>query len=327
MSLFRILSFLFIGFFCKGVYAEPTQVKGSAFGAFGMSAELLVYADFISNTEVLLEETSIGPDGFFEFKPDLKTTAFACLKIGMQKAEILLEPGRNYNLKITGLLEEGLRNQDIPPFQIPALQIEILNPWHSELNGLVQDFFSFHHEFIAKHSMALLRQRDASLMKEYIDELHDRFPEIDNAWFNNLLTYKIATMEMISRAKGRESIARQYLMNKRVLYDHPIYMDFFKQFFEKHIFTSRIYKRSELIDAMESASPHNSMMEILGHDPLLAEKRIRELVLIKSMLDFPRVTELSQSNIIKLLDEARRKSNYSEHKAIAENLIALLQRH
>jgi len=320
---FPVLFFTILLF--QVAYCEPVIIKGSVPGAAGTHVQLLAYADFISNTEQLLAEARIGKDGLFEISLDLKSTTFVYFTIGIQKSELLLEPGKVYNLKITGLLDRELRNRDIPPFQVPALIIAVLNPWRFELNGLVQEFISFHNDFLVIHSMALVRQRDAKLVEQYTSELYNMFPGINNAWFNILLTYNIASVEMMARAGGREAIAAKYLLSEPVLYDHMVYMDFFQQFFEKHLITSRIYERNKLINALESQDPYNTLMEMLGKDPLLPGHRSRELVLIKNMYDLAGSPGFEKNSIINLFDKVRTAGKYPEHKLIAENLINLLR--
>lgn len=325
MLLIRLPILFLTILFYQLAYCETVVIKGSVPGAAGTEVQLLAYADFVSNTEQQLAQAKIGQDGFFDISIDLKSTTFVYFKIGIQKSELLLEPGKVYNLKITGLLNRELRNKDIPPFQVPALTIAVLNPWRFELNGLVQEFLSFHNEFLALHSMALVRQRDAKLLEKYTSELYNLFPGIDNAWFNILLTYNIASVEMMARAGGRETIAVKYLIDEPVLYDHMVYMDFFQQFFEKHLITSRVYERNKLINALESPDPYNELMEMLGKDPLLPGHRLRELVLIKNMYDLSGSPGFEKNSIINLLDKVRTAGKYPEHKLIAENLIYMLR--
>ena len=315
-----VLTTLFILLMQAKVFSEPTQIKGHAPGAEGMKVELHAYDDFISNKQVLLNKALIGQDGSFEITQKLNTTTFVYLKIGLQKAELLFEPGRNYHLQITGLLDENLQMADIPHFQLPPLLIKIIEPWRHELNGLVRDFFIFHENFITENAAALLIQRSPGIAGHYASQLYDEFPGIDNFWFNEMLTWKIAAIEMMARAKGRETIARDYLLEHEVLYNHMIYMDFFNQFWDKYLITSRLYNRSELIETLNSSDSYSLMMEMLGKDPILSGNRLRELVLIRSLKDLHGLVGFSQRAIIRLLEEVQKKSEYAEHRKIAGNL-------
>lgn len=326
--MYRAFSLLILSpmFFLESVLADPVRITGSITGAVGMKAELVTTLDFISNTEKIIASSAIGQDGMFELSADLKNTSLCYLKIGVQKAEIILEPGRSYNIRIKGLLDKSLRNQDIPPFQVPALYIEILNPWRFELNDLVNQFYLFHDQFMEKNSVALLRARDKKIVETYIAEVYNRFPGINNAWFNDLLTYKIAQVEMMARNRGRESMAEIYLKDKEILYYHPVFMDFFTQFFEKYIYTVRLYNPARLVELAESGNTYQLLMKEFEKDPVLRNESLRELVLISSAADLLTLTGMSRNSVINLLNYIQANSKYPEHRVIAGNLSNVLLR-
>jgi len=320
----RAIALFFIAFSVLShslkVFSEPITIKGFAAEAGGMKAELLYIGDFISNNLAPLGETEIGQDGFFKFTPELKKTTFAYLIIGIQRADLLLEPGQSYDLRITGLLSEELRSADIPPFQVPPLQIEIFEPWRYELNGLVRSFWGFHENFMAEHATSFIGQRNPSIAQQYATELYNQFPGIDNAWFNDMLNYKIAGIEMMLRTKGREALAREYILNREILYDHMFYMDFFKQFWHKYLNTSRLYERRQLIAALNSNDAYSSFMELMAKDPLLENKPLRELVLLAGVKDLMGVPGTEPQAITRLLEQIKNSSEITEHQIIAENL-------
>ncbi|MBE0662742.1 MAG: hypothetical protein IH597_09755 [Bacteroidales bacterium] len=326
MILVRI-TFIFLSIITSAIaLAEPVTIRGSVQGASGLKIELIVYSDFITNTEMPLAETNIGQAGMFEIRADLKTTTIAILKIGIQKGEIILEPGKTYNLKISGLLDRSLRNKEIAPFQIPALQIEIVSPWRFELNSLVNDFYIFHDGFMAEHAHTILRQRDGRLVQQYVTEIYNRFPGINNAWFNDLLRFNIASLELMARAKGRDAIADTYLLNQEILYSHMAYMDFFNDYFAKYLTASRLFDRNQLLKAFESPDAYKSMMNVLDKDKLLHDRQLRELVLLKNIPDLLANPGYSKHSILSLLETIRTKSAYPEHRLIAGNLAVLLSR-
>lgn len=305
--------------------SQPTHLNGHATGASGLNITVSTYSDFISWNEITLSSTEIGADGLFSLELDIETTVFGYLNIGIQKAEIFLEPGKNYTIKVSGILRKELRDQDIAPFQIPPLQLEVLNPWRFELNGLVREFLDFHDDFLATHHAALLRQHDRTVINKYISEVYDRFPGIDNKWFNTLLTFNIAGIEMMARAKGTETLAREYLINEEILYGHMVYMEFFNQVFEKYLITSRFFDRNMVLDAINSQTHYESLTELMNRDPLLENPRMREFVLIRNLLDLYGTPGFNRDAIIRLLLQIRDESRFTEHRNIAGNLVFRLK--
>jgi hypothetical protein len=327
MILLRITFILLSFIFSSAALAEQIIIKGSVQGASGLEVKLSVFSDLITNTETRVAETRIGQAGMFEVRLNLNTTAVAILKIGIQTGEIILEPGKTYNLKISGLLDKSLRNKEIAPFQIPSLQIEIVNPRRFELNGLVNEFYNFHDRFMAENAHLILRQRDSRLVQQYITEIYNRFPGINNSWFNDLLRYNIASLELMVRAKSTDAIANTYLLNQEILYSHMAYMDFFSDIFTKYLTASRLFDHKQLIMALESADAYRSMMDILGQDKLLHDRQLRELVLLKNLPDLLATPGFSKQSILSLLESVRTKSVYPEHRLIAANLAVLLSRY
>lgn len=310
----------------KLVSAEPVRINGSLTGGEGLKVELTTVSDYISNAEKVLATSIIGNDGFFDLTADLSYTMLCILKIGIQGSEILLEPGRNYNLRIKGLLDKNLRNKEIAPFQIPALHIEVLNPWRFELNGLVNEFYSFHNEFLAQNAMALVRARDRKIVDDYIQEVYNRFPGINNEWFNDLITYKIALIEMMARSRSRESIAEKYLTGNEILYYHPVFMDFFTQFFEKYIHAVRIYNPMRLVELTEDPDAYELMMKEFAKDTILRNNQLKELVLICSTADLVSLTDMNRHAVLNLLTYIQTNSKYNEHRNIARDLKTSLSR-
>lgn len=321
MYWFRVAVFLYATFFFSLLHAETTVIKSSVANAAGLPVELITYSDYISNTEMVLARTTVAKNGTFDLRFELDHTIFSILKIGIQKCEILLEPAKTYQLKISGILSEKLRDKDIPAFQIPWLQVEVINPWKFELNGLTNEFFDFHDEFLAENTMTILRSRNTGVLNKYVTELYNRFPGIDNAWFNDLLTYKTAEIEMMLRITDRKALAEKYLLDHEILYDHMEYMDFFQKFFEKYLITSSLYERRDIVAALDSPQSYSLMMEMLSIDTILKNKRLRELVLIRSMFDLWAIPGFNRDRINKLLQQVQTESKYAEHQLIATNII------
>lgn len=322
MFLSRLLLFLVLIVSPAWLFAKSTYIQGVVAGGKGLKIQLVVLSDYLTNTEKIVFEGKVGTNGTFEISTEISEITFAYLKVEIQQGEILIEPGKKYKLKITGLLDEKLRGKDIAPFQMPALNIEITEPWRFELNKLVADYFDFHEDFLAEHAIALVRQRDRRIVTQYIAEAYNRFPGIDKGWFNDFITYKIAAIEMLAKSGSREVLAWKYFSDKPILYNNMAYMDFFQQYFEKYLVASRKYQRQELIAALADPNSYDRFMEMLSNDEVLGNMQLRELALIKGMQDLASTPGYSVESILALVRQVQTKSKYPEHRLIAENLIA-----
>jgi len=304
--------------------ASTTVLQGKAIDAGGLMIEVLSYDDYISNTEKVLASATIARNGSFRLSFENEITQFIYIRIEKQKTEFFAEHEKEYNLIISNLLEKRLRNEDLAPFQIPALLIEIKNSDPYELNKLVQDYLDFHHYFLTEHSIALLRQRNARLVEQYRREALDLFPGINNLFFNQMVFYKTAQIAMMGRSASRTEIFNQYLQNREILYGHIVYMDFFNLFFDKYLMSARQFSREEIITNLESPQAYISMMKMLERDEILENLQIRELVLLKSMLDLYGTPGYNRFAIKNLLEEILEGSTYERHRKIAANLLQRL---
>ena len=320
-----IFATLILSCFTAICFSQTTRITGTAGDAAGLSVSLNSYADLISFRETILAQTEIGRDQTFSLELTHDKTLFAWLQIGIQKAEIILEPGKEYNISLSGLLGKEIRNQEIAPFQIPPLSLEINHPWRFELNGLVNDFNRFYDNFIAENYSTIIRQRDKTTVEGFVREVYSRFPGIDNAWFNTMLTYQTGQLEIMARSRGREVIAGDYLKGKEILYDHFVYMEFFTQYFEKYLIASRMYDRNELEEILRSGQPYPQMMKLLSKDPVLEDHRLRELVLLKGLFDLYVTPGFDRNNILNLLEYIQANGAFEEHRMIAGNLISSLR--
>ncbi len=106
-----------------------------------------------------------------------------------------------------------------------------------------------------------------------------------------------------------------------VLYDNDAYMIFFNQFYKDY------FKNSMFVDAEKikfTINNHNSLSklnELLSADFFLKDKRIRELVIIRSLGEEFYNYDYIPNNIISILLEINKNSEFEEHKNIALEII------
>jgi peroxiredoxin len=120
-------------------------------------------------------------------------------------------------------------------------------------------------------------------------------------------------------------IGKTYFTNSPVLYDNTEYMDFFNQYFSKYITaTCRALKFTDYETILKSPDSYKRMMRALGTDSILKKEQIRELVMIKNLMEMYHMPGFNQQNIINLLKTATTESKFSQNQAIAINVIKVL---
>jgi peroxiredoxin len=98
-------------------------------------------------------------------------------------------------------------------------------------------------------------------------------------------------------------------------------MDFFHLYFEKYLVTNNSYMPYSRTSSLVNGSA--GMAEIRGEmmkDPVLADARLAEMVLMAGLKEMAGMTGFKQVRILEILDQLARESKFAEHKAIAMNL-------
>jgi thiol-disulfide isomerase/thioredoxin len=105
-------------------------------------------------------------------------------------------------------------------------------------------------------------------------------------------------------------------------------MNFFHQFFDHYISgtNNRFVKRDDLYATINSQYSYPAMLDSLGKDSLLRNEVIRELVLVKTLMELFNNPDFSKANIIDMLKQVSEKSKFERHRGMAASAIHQLTR-
>jgi thiol-disulfide isomerase/thioredoxin len=124
---------------------------------------------------------------------------------------------------------------------------------------------------------------------------------------------------------NQAEIGKMYFANAPILYENVEYMDFFNQYFEKYITaTCRSLKFTDyktLIDGQES---YKRLMKALEADSILRKPQLRELVLIKGLLELYNTPGYNHEKIIGILNMIVVESKFPENRIVADNVLKML---
>jgi len=116
-------------------------------------------------------------------------------------------------------------------------------------------------------------------------------------------------------------IGYTYFTAKPVLYNNVEYMYFFNSYFTKYMtVTSRILKKNDYHALLSSPEPLKAMMKALAADSILEPGQLRELVLLKGLMEMYSSVPDDQKNILAVLKSIELQSSIPQHRMIAGNL-------
>lgn len=305
-----------------------TILNGKVINGAGLEVTVVAHSDLITNTEVELARSSIAPDGSFEVRLALQETMPIYIRIGVQETEFVAEPGRRYQLTILNLMEQQPRKKLPARFGMPPLHFQISGGNQNELNTMIAEFYTIHDSFLQENVHALIRQRDNTLTNQYTQLVNSHFPNITNQYLKNLVFYNTALIRMMSPATGLAQLYSGYISGRPVLYQHPVYMEFFSQVFDKYLLTKAPYLgREGLLKLLASPGSFQAIVHAMEADPVIQNKQVKELVLLFSLRDVYFMAGFNKEQVLNCLRQIQQNSTFSEHRLIARNMISALGAH
>jgi thiol-disulfide isomerase/thioredoxin len=126
---------------------------------------------------------------------------------------------------------------------------------------------------------------------------------------------------------GKSPMVKKYFSDSPILYDNVEYMDFFREFFSKYITaTSRPLKFLNYSGMLSGPGSYAALMKALEADTLLRKPQLRELVLLRNLMEMYDDPLYKQERIQSTLAVIAKDSKFAEHRLIAEDLMQYLTR-
>jgi len=295
-------------------------ILGKAESYSGKTISLLCYTDLLTYTEKKLTSTEIADDGSFELKIHFSHTFTGILRIGEVNAFIYIEPDIRYQISFPGTGANG----SVIIGKINTVQLEFKDEKENELNTLISDFNTLYDYFLKQNYEAFLMKKAKRKVDTFNIEIHKAYADVKNDYFNNFMDYSLATLEL-SALRSSNQIYSDYLDSKSVLYQNDAYMDFFNQFYSQGFKKLLVEKNdSKIRHIVNVESSYKQLMEVLSVEQYLSDKRIRELFILKGMLENYHNPSLKKKNILYIVRSILKESEYPEHKIIASDIIKKL---
>jgi len=215
---------------------------------------------------------------------------------------------------------------EVNPFiQSQNIQIEALSSDADDLNFLIQQFNVLYNNFLLGNFNALYRDRNKAKLDTFRADIPVSFRDTKNYYFGCYIRYKLAGLEQLAKVTGEPQIAKKYFMDSPVLYENTEYMDFFNQFFSKYLFvTSKATKFTDLSKMISTIGSYPNLMKTLAQDSVLKRPQLRELVLLKNLMEMFNMPGYNQESILSLLETISRESKFDGNKIVATDMIDFL---
>ncbi|MFH0864581.1 MAG: TlpA disulfide reductase family protein [Bacteroidota bacterium] len=321
----KIITLLFI-IFCSSVfiYAQNVTLKGIAKGAEGKALDVYAYSDLLSCTMTKIASGKIDTLGNFNFSFTTGETIFTYVKVGFTRAPLYVEPGKTYNLQIKCDDCKSADDKSNPYLNTKDLVLTIENTDSTELNNLIYHFNDDYDRFMYSNYVSLIKQRNKSKVDSFRIQINNKYSSISNAYFSELVRYRLASVEQLAQLADNYSIAEKYFFSQPVLYKNTGYMEFFNDFFTEYVtMESSKIKSTDLEKTINELKSMPAFLDSLGKDSILQNEIIRELVAVKCLAEIYYKKTYDQVAVLSMLQYIADSSKFPEHKTAASNYMSI----
>ncbi len=316
-----ILVFLYIARIGDGWAQSPVIISGSAPFAAGEELRLMVFDDLITTTPTLVASDIIDKNGRFTIKYKTTDIKLAQLAIRTSKANFFIVPSVSYNFSIS---VDSILYKTINPEKYGGmLNIVNLNPDTADINIKINRFSRFYEAICNDFSFQLTYNSNASIYDTIRDNVKARFPYIYSPenYYLSYIYYTLGNLDLLQYRKKPISLYNKYFDNDNILYNNPAYMALFNQFYSGYLYASPKISKNLLSSTINENLDYITLFNEVGKDPKLINARLRELVIIKNLVEFYDNKEFDRNNIVKLLEYIKQTTSFEYHKIIIDNIL------
>jgi thiol-disulfide isomerase/thioredoxin len=308
------------------ISAQVTKINGTAPGAEGKKIEVITACDLITGLEKTLAQAIVDSSASFSLSFSTDKTLSAYLAIDFHRGELFLEPGKTYNLALAPLNYNEILELN-PYEESQSLEIMFRENKPGDLNTLIQEFNTEYNKFVLDNFNYLYRDKDKARLDTFRVKMERKFPDAGEPYFNEYVKYKLASLEQVANVMGKSPMVKKYFSDSPILYNNVEYMDFFREFFSKYMTTtSRPLKFLNYTGMLNGPNSYPVLMKALEADTLLRKPRLRELVLLRNLMEMYDDPLFNQESIRNTLAIIAKESKFAENSLIAEDLIKYLTR-
>jgi peroxiredoxin len=307
-------------------FSQTTMITGTAPGAEGKTFRVIRYTDLLTFNEEKMGVAEIDSSGNFSVSFDPGTTLLVVLSIGLHRAEMYVEPGQAYRISI-GALDYNEKTEVNPFIQSQSLMVAIVDPVENTLNSWIQEYNGKYDRFLLDHFNELYLERRKNLIDTFRLTVNSAFSQVSIPYFRNFVTYKTAGLEQVAKALSQSQLVKQYFTGKPVLYDNLEYMQFFSNLFSKFLTaTSPALRKVDMTPVIKGPQPFSNLMKVLATDTVLRDEQIRELVLLKGMMELFYSDPAMQDPVLGVIHEAMTGCKYDGNRLVAKDMDSKMNR-
>ncbi|HCQ29458.1 MAG TPA: hypothetical protein DIU39_04165 [Flavobacteriales bacterium] len=329
--------FLFL-FTCLSFYANAisTTIKGIAKDFAYNEIKIYVVDDYLTKHQTRILKEKISSDETFSTTFDLQQITQVIIKIQDKTAKIFMEPGKVYDI-ILSYNEELNKGRIYDRFL--TLKFKFPNP--KDINYQIAKYNMQYEDFVYKHKATFTGRSPEEiipLIEKYKKHWYEKLKSIDNSFVKRYIIYSIANLEAamdvsynaytvkFDPKRHKAQVFKEYLQNKRVDYENPQYMEFFKDFFKDEFLTlATSLKGYPMHDAINKYASYDSLKTVVQKLPAYKNDTLAELFILNGLREVKNNKWFVRKNILKIIHQIEKKGVNRQNRQIAHNLLLKIE--
>lgn len=312
--------------------AQDCVIEGIAAGPKGSTVSVFSTEDYITGTQSLLAETTVGDSGRFSVKVELEKTSYLTLENNKTKGSLFAEPGHTHRVAFPDRDSLHMVSQEIAY----PVELMIYSKDSTEMNSLVIDYNQRFNQFWAANYQYFLYKESIHRLDSFHVAMRKHYANVKNPAFLPWMDFTLASLEDATFHSDKK-LAADYLVYKVVsedkkesyhghrpiFYDNGPYMEFFNSFFDNYMYKYSIKREGQNISAaINVKGSYDALMEAMKPLRWLDNDTLRELVMLKGLFECYNNPAFEGRNIISIAQQVSTQSKVPEHRRIAGNIVA-----
>ena len=320
----RTIILLFISlFFINSAFADQVRIYGQNESYAKSKIEIKYHTDVFTYSEKTITEFEVDAEGKFSVNIDITETKLVFFPLGIYKAFLYVEPGKEYEIKLPPKQDLTPVQKLNPFFEKEELLIGVANTKPSDLNILIRKLDDKIDPFINQNFHKIYRRKDKSVGILFSDQLKEENKGVENDYFQDYLTYRLGFLEYLAYPASFRKIEEKYFTNKELKLNNSAYTSLYKKQYGNFLTGHFSQKESsELTNALKSETTYRDIYELMRIYPAYKNVDFRELIIATSVFDAFTRKFYSRKKSLEILNDLINHSSNNYNIDLCKNYIS-----
>jgi len=320
----RTIILLFISvFYINSAFADQVRIYGQNESYAKSKIEIKYHTDVFTYSEKTITEFEVDAEGKFSVNIDITETKLVFFPLGIYKAFLYVEPGKEYEIKLPPKRDLTPVQKLNPFFEKEELLIGVANTKSSDLNILIRKLDDKIDPFINQNFHKIYRKKEKSVGIEFSKELIEDFKSNENAFLKEYLKYRLGFLEFLAYPNSFLKIEEKYFLDQELQLKNPAYVSLYKKQYGN--FLNGYFKQKEsanLSAAFKSETTFKALTALMKKYPAYQNSQLRNMIIASSIFDSYTRKFISKGKTLSILKDLKQNTQNSYNKNLSSNYIA-----